>query len=95
MHTPGPWQANWWQGTSQPEIAIHGGGNNQWIADVIVDQDYGEESAAQQQSNAGLIAAAPTMLEALEKLERMADAMDMDDMVNVARAAIAKATGDA
>lgn len=104
-HTPGEWTI---KGPSRGLRDFDDGGDyaivvdgNQIIAEVIRRTDT--ETYQPAFANAHLIAAAPTMLEALEQINEFAcytqenqDARD--DMLlnigNAARAAIAKATGD-
>jgi hypothetical protein len=82
-HTPGPWAVH------RDGYTITG--NRAFIATCIAVPN---ETAA----NARLIAAAPDLLDALDRirkdLQRMSDgySADLDVMVDVARAAVAKAT---
>ena len=90
-HTPGPWRVKHkaklgWAGVLTQEGDI--------IADIVVDgQDFRDPEQAL--DDARLIAAAPDLLAALERLERLSgSAMMTDDPAREwARAAIAKAKG--
>lgn len=93
-HTPGPWNA----------VELEDGnivtGNTRHCGNVC-ELDLGAESAA----NARLIAAAPELLEALEKCEQalsayqvecgpvMTSGIDAEEVTKAARAAIKKARG--
>jgi hypothetical protein len=93
-HTPGPWE---YDAESEQIIAPKCG--YQWTAPPtiarIVSLDYDEDDG-----NARLIAAAPDLLEALRKIAAIEDKMfggDWDEIEEarmVARAAIARATGE-
>ena len=92
LHTPGPWFVPTKSfGTLYVEARI-GGGMLQEVAAVGPT-----EKSEQQEANARLISAAPDLLEALEKIEKAAFATvcNPEWIANHARAAIAKATGDA
>lgn len=83
-HTPGPWAAN-------PDGLIHAGKNRLHIAQAAT---IGMGHAAE--GNARLIAAAPDLLAALQKLVRAIDrapANFADGLADQAREVIAKATG--
>lgn len=99
MHTPGPWEAwNQHRGVILREWRV--GERNSTpgivrpIAVVSGDQRDGDEQVA----NARLIAAAPELLAALERIARMDYAgqkkSDGAHLADIARAAIAKAKGD-
>jgi hypothetical protein len=97
QHTPGPWDDN-------DNGLIVGNLNGYeheapFICDVCNEPGSGEYTE-QERANARLIKAAPDMLEALELCEEvLAELARVDDgtpsisALNVARAAIAKATG--
>ena len=86
-HTPGPW-------TIQAEARRNGrwikSRDGQDIAQILLTKDTSEASA-----NARLIAAAPDLLAALERLESAADTFHADIQIKLAlkqaRAAIVKA----
>jgi len=88
MHTPGPWN---WHG---PYMA---GGFKVTALDhndvTMMDIYVKAETAAEAQANARLIAAAPDLLEALRKIASC-ESRFPGDVVDIARAAIAKATGE-
>ncbi len=103
-HTPGPWYATG-KLTRYVEARIDGGLIQEVAAcgPTKADGGYGP----QQEANARLIAAAPDLLEALKELSRSfigtySDDQRSDDEINnhrehwerMARAAIAKATGE-
>lgn len=97
-HTPGPWTA-----VSDPLhfnslTTIIAGNVSGGIPQVRIDVG-GKSDIAELEANARLIAAAPNLLEALEALVRgMFDGPDESDavmLVTNARAAIAKARGEA
>lgn len=87
-HTPGPWAAN-------PDGLIHAGKNRLHIAQAATI-GMGHAAAA----NARLMAAAPDLLAALRLIldseETHGDSVvcDFETLQSVARAAIAKATGE-
>lgn len=98
-HTPGPWTYTTWE--RGDELAIVATNPHQWIADVVIDHDNGDKSAAEQAANARLIAAAPELLEALKAItDCWGLGYDLDDkfceqvadFMAEGRAAIAKAT---
>ena len=102
-HTPGPWEVErrYSNGCEIiPRIHCEKSKDREcgWIADVIGAPYLGYESTLH---NARLIAAAPELLEALNRLLPMAEDdvsqyggdPDKDDDVIFARSAIAKATG--
>lgn len=90
-HTPGPWKANF---AISGSVYIFGGDRNF----VCVFNEWRDE--ANQEANARLIAAAPDLLEVLEKLlfmcQRQENFNDDGDgcMFERASAAIAKARGE-
>lgn len=97
-HTPGPWVVDPYTGIAK-EIRINDG-------EILLDYDDVDHAA--QEANARLIAAAPDLLEALEKIleceeGRAADLRHRkawlplkfsDERMTEARAAMAKATGE-
>lgn len=89
-HTPGPWFVSRKVGGLYVEVP------HRAIAEVRLDANPIEPSGV---DNARLISAAPDMLEALEALCNGravgGEWVDMDEAINIGRAAIAKATGDA
>lgn len=91
-HTPGPWRLRPSSG-GRPAIIY---GNDGWpVADVATY--HGRVSQEQQDANACLIAAAPDLLENLQRMVRLLEVEDARlanfGEVEAARAAIAKATG--
>ena len=100
LHTPGPWLTQWGAaqgGDGHHIIDTKDMGELSRIAVVLFHDDAEGETA----SNARLIAAAPELLEALiaitNQLERVGDDRPHKDgqFIEDARAAIAKATGEA
>lgn len=103
-HTPGPWlqEGNWVYAEGDP-IRLSGGKEirpNAFTLSVSPGPDRTREEA---EANARLIAAAPELLEALECMIIGACAVAvlhngeravLQDAVNIARAAIAKAKGE-
>ena len=86
-HTPGPWQ---WTQHFDPTISIYKDGFGQ-IARLY------DSSAGTGKANARLIAAAPDLLDALQRLLNAEndEYLTPIGVRNLARAAIAKATGGA
>ncbi|MBW3096846.1 hypothetical protein [Pseudohoeflea coraliihabitans] len=100
-HTPGPWafEVNVWGSILSTDYgeAENLKAGRAWDEDISiaanVDWDViGEEEIA---ANARLIAAAPELLEALEETLIVATRNEDGDFADRARAAIAKAKGDA
>ena len=95
QHTPGPWKINKKYSFSV-ETLSDGQGIN--IIAECSDPD-GIRSAGEDSANAKLIAAAPDLLAALEAIIKMigpyAGQGRMDTEISAARAAIAKARGEA
>jgi hypothetical protein len=95
-HTPGPWSV---QLGGYCRSVIHRAGH----PDQVVANAYGNEETAA--ANAAIIAAAPELLAALERLANAVDAhcrdittaalIELDDATINSRAAISKATGGA
>lgn len=100
-HTPGPWSIDW----NVARLDIYGGDERTLIA-TLRRSALSEGVDAAARANALLIAAAPELLEALQKIDAMlVYSMDharsslerkraMSECSGTARAAIAKATGD-
>lgn len=95
-HTPGPW-AKWVGGKS-----IHAGVNENTRAVIrssmgeICDFEHSDRPARETRANLLLVCAAPDMMAALERLiAHHASQADpsMDDVLDAARAAVAKAKG--
>lgn len=96
QHTPGPWAL-----TAEGfgfSVRSAGTMENGYLSEHICSMDhYRDDRAEEQTPNARLIAAAPELLEALQKLCAIADDGDVASWVSewdAARAAIAKATGE-
>ena len=86
-HTPGPWHID--------PIKTHANGNRRIMAEQCTPVAVVPEHLA---ADARLIAAAPDLLEALKTLlgdTEDSDYMSRKERENMARAAIAKATGEA
>jgi hypothetical protein len=98
MHTPGPWKAGFDDG-SGPTM-VHRDGR----PGIIAETNPGcgccaGEATDENRADARLIAAAPELLEALERMLSFAQAMPQSmgadfDVIPLARAAITKARGD-
>lgn len=101
-HTPGPWKkadrlnGPWWH-ISAETSGLGPGQGRQAVACVHGESKRGANAYAEMfEANARLIAAAPELLEALRHIEGVAMAdepRDLPGIVQTARAAIAKATG--
>ena len=92
-HTPGPWA---YHNTPTPFIYVNAGGLP--ICQIYTSTAHGQ-SMGEQFANARLIAAAPELLEALQKmlpeLRGLSIVSDTAaEMLREAEAAIAKATGE-
>lgn len=87
-HTPAPWLVD------EVDCMVYGA-NNLRVADCTCD-DQEEMTDDAMEANARLIAAAPELLEALERIANNGAPYDncYEDLKNVARAAIAKAEGN-
>ena len=89
-HTPGPWHYRRGDEWSHSVVTHHGtlpdGSQNCWTV-----ADINKMREPEHEANARLIAAAPELLEALKRL--LTDE-DYPQAERVARAAIAKATGE-
>ncbi|ELR5271182.1 hypothetical protein EX227_12565 [Providencia rettgeri] len=95
--TPAPWLTDRNNCHSGHIATVHGCENNDWVE--IWSTDW-PESESVQEANAHLIAAAPELLEALQRLLKYHDDFygieqdeDSDHPLSVAKAAIAKALG--
>jgi hypothetical protein len=92
-HTGGDWQAERGESGGYIEWFVRRDGDSRAIARDILDPETGLPSEA----NANLIAAAKDLMEALKAIVEYADdpalCDDPADLVNQARAAIAKAEG--
>jgi len=95
-HTPGPWEVRELSGALWVyPVAGHGTG---WVGDSYMSVCMGSDHGAE--ANARLVAAAPTMLDALlstrDSLQAMADeGIIAEGSWPTIDAAISKATGDA
>lgn len=91
-HTPGPWHLTKGLYGKEDEITIWGVKNEEGCSGFIgtLGNMQGEDEA-----NANLIAAAPELLEALEILVKQPDTYSVEKAFVKARAAIAKAKGEA
>jgi len=103
-HTPGPWT---WEGDSPSDVRPHvcphstewtDHGPDLWGGDgepVITSYGYDASGLNVKQDDARLIAAAPDLLEALERIAAFeSEAWQGDPAAVIARAAIAKAKGE-
>jgi hypothetical protein len=94
-HTPGPWKAS-----DEVDAAWVSGFNpNENVICDIVGRGYEADSGAtiitdEDIDNANLIAAAPEMLEALERVLQLQISESNDEIFAEVRAAIAKAKGE-
>ena len=95
-HTPGPWEAGNMTGDHTVVISTHESSQADcWIA--MVYMGYGmckgdiPKAVDEVIANARLIAAAPTLLAALEKIVSDGDYTNPEEMKRIARAAIAQA----
>lgn len=88
-HTPGPWMAC--NAGTLWDYFVWSDAADKSVCNI----DYSEQSAAEVEANARLIAAAPELLAALQALAEVALYRDGDctAQLTTARAAIAKATG--
>jgi hypothetical protein len=90
-HTPGPWVLDETSPTSRRIYANEVDRRNEQILATVSAHQWYEEGLA----NARLIAAAPDLLAACEKLAAIEDVQDVNDARDMARAAIAKVKGGA
>lgn len=91
QHTPGPWTTDEDDHDAPYQDIKIKAGNHRTVCTVWIDDAPVRDFNAEQQANARLIAAAPELLEALQVIA--AGNTDTDVMVDIARAAIAKAEG--
>ena len=98
-HTPGPWE--WWTSNSFLRLSSQGGKDGGVIDSYRMSD--GHTSLSVKHADMALIAAAPDLLEALQRLktEIILSDVDMDYIeshfrpwLDKARAAISKATGE-
>ena len=103
-HTPGPWRVEWRGEKERPGIESDSASLSVVIYGVKSDDDCGIHGRTpdEERANANLIAAAPDLLEALEVLTLaigltpIAGNKDaLQESFDIARAAIAKAKGEA
>lgn len=89
QHTPGPWRYE--RANPSPTTGEHliAGAKNGYLAEI---RDCGSGNIS---ANARLIAAAPDLLAALEELLNALPSATTHPAIKAARAAIAKATGEA
>lgn len=90
-HTPGPWavkSGSVWTKHSCYEDAT------QFARIAYMDRDCPHTRPTERDANARLIAAAPELLEALEKIATWPDGFTFIDAIELASAAIAKAKGE-
>lgn len=85
-HTPGPWEAKFYAPGDSYRITYLGTDN--WLADVWIDG-----AATQAIADARLIAAAPDLLDALERLVRSDNAFEHADALEHAETVIDRAKG--
>ena len=95
-HTPGPWNI----GTSDIPVSsfsVHGGNRNHSTIARLASLDFVGMGLDEQYANARLIAAAPELLVALEQMLNLNSlgAYEQSAAISAARAAIAKARGEA
>jgi hypothetical protein len=84
-HTPGPWNLRPIKGIADTVCSANGS----IVADVIMRSSSDEMTA-----NALLIASAPDLLEALEKIEQQLTYGQIDAALHIAQQAINEARGD-
>lgn len=90
QHTPGPWSVEIDHHNNVPEfIRVYADGEMYDLASVLCDET-GNATA-----NARLISAAPDLLAAIEGLLNALPSATTHPAIKAARAAIAKATGEA
>lgn len=103
QHTPGPWEAKP-EECDKPYIRVRGTvlGSRFKVANVLtpVYEGVHHREAEETRANARLIAEAPELLEALERLSAQCERLRLPgqaetDAEKTARAVIAKATGGA
>lgn len=95
-HTPGPWTAGdlYADDCGQPEIAIHANVNGVTCYPAAVCLQF-PSAAGMQLANAYVIAAAPDLLAACKAFMTYRTVSELDSVVVLMNAAIAKAEGGA
>ena len=99
-HTPGPWFIDHsMKRFAEPGHIAISAANHAVLAQVVVRMDDEDEDSGWLLANAHLIAAAPELLEALQRLSDQCERLRLSgqketDAERKARAAIAKATGE-
>ena len=96
-HTPWPWFANGRSIKRDYRLIGLTEDAGEIIASVMGGETSGPrfiESSSECQANARLIAAAPELLDALKQIKSNANMYHAETISEIARAAIAKATGD-
>ena len=103
IHTPGPWafsQSSQYGDTRFYVAQADGAPYTPHYSDVatLIAETVNDERRSIQEANARLIAAAPELLEALKRIEfafsPLAKDCTLANLIDEARAAIAKATGE-
>jgi hypothetical protein len=90
--TPGPWRVSAASDGQMGKPIMASGGH---VIGFAIDLPLNEALAAVQKANARLIAAAPELYEALERINDTGDAaLDIAWIRRISRAALAKARGD-
>lgn len=99
-YTPGPWK--WWTSNSFRRLSSEVDRKDGGVICPIVSRSGGHPDLTVKREDMALIAAAPELLEALQRFYRWYDDIYGDDLdyhgdhpIAVAKAAIAKATGTA
>jgi hypothetical protein len=94
-HTPGPWRTDRNDIHSGQISVVHHCVGNDWVEVWSPDATAADEK--EMEANARLIAAAPELLEALESMVEMVEMNGFGKAyaMDISRAAIAKAKGDA
>ena len=87
-HTPGPWKLKLGKGMEYTYLVADRKGQ-----DIANWAHYHNATKAQTKANARLIAAAPDLLESLILLANQTNSTELAKAHDMARAAIAKATG--
>lgn len=94
--TPGPWANSGPTQYSEQSEWIYGGPHRARVAQVQFGLNYGQDMEAEVAANAHLIAAAPELYEAAENLViAIGMGWELDGVVDVMNAALAKARGEA
>lgn len=89
QHTPGPWTTDGAARTNDLDVISPAG------RITLIDCEFSDESEDVLTANARLISAAPELLAALEGLLNALPSATTHPAIKAARAAIAKATGEA